>query len=201
MPQTIVGLYDTLIDAQRSVQDLVNNGFPRDDISIVTNDVDGNYARYLKPESTLATEGAGGGAVIGALTGLLIGMGALTLPGIGAAIIAGPLLGMIGAGIGAMTGGLLGALVSLGISEDSASYYAEGIRRGATLLIVQTADEMANRATQIVNRHGPVDVERRSALWRAGGWTSFDEKAAALTKTDLEREQKAQDRQAGAGVG
>ena len=70
----------------------------------------------------------------------------------------------------AATGGVLGALVGLGIPEEDANFYSEGVRRGGTLVIAKTTDEMANRAYDIMQRYGAVDVDKRGAEWRSSGW-------------------------------
>lgn len=196
MAKTVVGLYEDFETAQRVVQELVNNGFDRGDISLVASDAEGEYSRHLgtrEREDLEASEAVGAGAGIGALlgggAGLLIGLGALAIPGIGPVVAAGPLIATLaGAGIGAVAGGLVGALVSAGVPEEEARYYAEGVRRGGTLVTVNTTDEMADRAADIMRRYAPVDVERRAAMWREEGWKGFDEKAAALTTEEREHE-------------
>jgi uncharacterized protein (TIGR02271 family) len=127
--------------------------------------------------------------VLGGLGGLLVGLGALAIPGIGPVLAAGPLVSALaGAGIGAATGGLLGALVNAGIPEEHAGYYAEGVRRGGTLVTVQTDDDMAQTAVDILNRFGPVDVNRRSAEWRSSNWEGFDETADPYTHDQINME-------------
>src|SRR5690606_26745433 len=55
------------------------------------------------------------GGVMGGLGGVLLGLGALAIPGIGPIVAAGPIVaGLTGAGIGAAVGGLVGALVNWG---------------------------------------------------------------------------------------
>lgn len=207
MDQTVAGIYDDIRQAHRVVQDLVGHGFPHRSISLVTRDEKGEYAKLLEhnqPDS-LAKESAGGGAVIGGLTGLLIGLGALTIPGIGAAVAAGPLFGIVGAGVGALTGGIVGALVDVGVPEQTAQYYAEAVRRGATLVLVSTDPKLVDRATQIVNRHEPTNVENRATQWRSAGWTAFDANAEPYTTMPETspggNPSKASDESAVAGVG
>ncbi len=66
-----------------------------------------------------AAAGAGVGAVLGGLAGLLVGIGALAIPGIGPIIAAGPLAATLaGAGLGAATGGVIGALADAGVPEE-----------------------------------------------------------------------------------
>jgi hypothetical protein len=205
MTRTVVALYDDFNDANAAIRDLVDNGFSRDEISLMASDPENEYSRYIgetpEEEASGAAQGAGVGAgvgaVVGGLGGLLVGLGALTIPGIGPIIAAGPLAaalsGLAGAGAGAVaggvTGGLIGGLVDLGIPEDTAQYYAEGVRRGGHLVTVRTADHMSDRAVDLLNRHNPVDINERSATWREAGWQGFNEQGEpyARRESDLGR--------------
>jgi hypothetical protein len=69
----------------------------------------------------------------------------------------------------------------MGIPEATAGYYAEGIRRGGTLVTVRTSDERASQAVELLNRHNPVDINRRVSDWRGTGWTGFDPEAGPYT--------------------
>src|SRR5258708_33402199 len=91
MTQINAGLYDDVQEAERTVKDLVGHGFPHQDISLITADSGGDYARYIGGQrtGTLAAEAAGAGAVIGGVGGLGGGVGALTNPGIRPGIAAG----------------------------------------------------------------------------------------------------------------
>jgi hypothetical protein len=194
MTRTVVALFDDFNDANAALRELVDNGFSRDDISLMASDQKGEYGRYIETsgedvEASGAAQGAGVGAGIGAaiggLGGLLIGLGALTIPGIGPVIAAGPLAaaltGLAGAGAGAVAGGvaggLIGALGDMGVPEETAQYYAEGVRRGGHLVTARAADHLTDRAVEILNRHNPVDVNERAAQWRQEGWRGFEHDA------------------------
>jgi uncharacterized membrane protein len=193
MSKTVVGLFDTYPVAQNVVQELMDSGIRREDISVVANENAVGRDRTTETTGTAASEGAGagavGGTVIGGALGLLVGAGLLTIPGIGPVLAAGPLAaaigsgaaiagaGALGAGVGAATGGLLGGLVGAGVPEQEAEYYAEGVRRGGTLVAVSTDDQTATMVRGVMQRHGPVDVESRSAEWRQSGWSRFDPNA------------------------
>lgn len=191
MARTVIALYENFEDANRAVRDLVDRGFDRDQISLMASDASGEYSRFtgrdmpMEGESATAEGagvGAGIGAVVGGLGGLLVGLGALTIPGIGPVIAAGPLAaalsGLAGAGAGAVaggvTGGIIGGLTDLGVPEENAQYYAEGIRRGGTLVSVRVSDERTNDAVDILNMHSPVDINQRVNTWRSEGWSRFD---------------------------
>jgi hypothetical protein len=123
-----------------------------------------------------AAKGAGIGAALGGLGGVLMGLGLLAIPGVGPALAAGALVsGLVGAGIGGVAGGVSGALVNAGVTAEDAEYYSEGVRRGGHLVVVTTDDERAMSAQDILNRHNPVNVRERSEQWRQEGWTSTNQ--------------------------
>ena len=206
--RTVVALYDRFEDAQQAIQGLHDAGFSREDMNLMARDASGQYASALdqanvtdvppEPGEEGASTGAGVGAVLGGLGGLLAGLGALAIPGIGPVIAAGPIVTTLaGAGIGAVAGGIIGALVDLGIPEQHAQYYAEGIRRGGTLLTVRASDEMAERARDIMNRYHPVDIENRAASWRQERWAGFDQSAQPLPPEQMEFNRQSPDTSAG----
>jgi hypothetical protein len=196
--QTIVALYDDISSARDAVRELTDIGVLRENISLVANDVNNRYARYVNPESVDAhtedhvtgSEGAGFGAVVGGLTGLLAGLGAFVIPGIGPVIGAGPLIAALtgattGVVAGTITGGIVGSLIHAGVPETEAHLYAEGVRRGSSLVSVLIPDDMATRVEEVLNRHQPVNVDNRIAYWRKEGWDRFDEAAQPYTDTDV----------------
>ena len=191
MPTGITALYDDLTTARRVVEELVSAGIDRSNVSLVANDASGTYATYLKDEDVSGDEGAGFGAVVGAM----VGLGAMLIPGVGPVIAAGPLVAaLVGAGVGAaagaVTGGISASLMDMGVDAETAGYYAEGVRRGGTLVIAHVADTWQDRVTHIMNRHNPVNVKTRAEQWRAGGWTRFDENDRPYSVTELERERE-----------
>ena len=55
--------------------------------------------------------------------------------------------------------------------DDELSEYREGVRRGGTLLILNSDEGRVNDATNVLMRFNPVDIEKQSEQWRAEGWT------------------------------
>jgi uncharacterized protein (TIGR02271 family) len=49
-------------------------------------------------------------------------------------------------------------------------YYTEAARRGATLLTINCQEQQVERAVQILERHNPIDIDRRVEEWRRTGW-------------------------------
>ena len=181
--KTVVGLFEYYQDAERAVNQLSSRGFGKTDISVAARD------RVLqervvggKDQAVAESAGAGavGGTAVGGIAGLLVGIGALAIPGIGPVIAAGTLGTALattaaGAGIGAAAGGLIGALVGLGIPEEDAQFYAEGVKRGGVLVTVQTTDDRASEALNILRQANAVDVNTQRTQWRNSGWNRFDE--------------------------
>jgi len=204
MATNIVALYDDLSTAQQVVRDLRDAGIPSADISLVALDAAGEYGKFLTKTTTKVNDttadgvdaGAGIGAVLGGLGGLLVGLGALAIPGIGPVLAAGPLAtavaALVGAGVGAAAGGavggIIGGLVDLGIPEEQAHYYAEGVRRGGVLVTARTNDADTDRAHDIMDRYNPVNIEERAAAWRQEGWKGYDVKAKPYTAAQVTQE-------------
>jgi hypothetical protein len=70
-----------------------------------------------------------------------------------------------------MSGGPIQALVAMGLPETEAHVFAEGVRRGGSIVGVSADDEMeAEQAALLFNRHGAVDIEACDAGWRRQGW-------------------------------
>jgi hypothetical protein len=179
--KTVVGLFDSFAEAQSVVQELESNGFPAGDISLVAQ-------KDVLAESEGDGTATGTGAAIGAGLGLLAGLAAVTVPGIGIVAAVGPI---IATGIlGAVAGGLVGSLADAGVPADDAQAYAEGVRRGGTLVTVAARNEDAPRAIQIMDRHNPVNLNERSLTWgsstiRNGSETiSHDEAVSRAVATD-----------------
>jgi len=85
-------------------------------------------------------------------------------------------------------GGIIGGLVDLGIPEEQAHYYAEGIRRGGVLVTARTNDADTDKAHDIMDRYNPVNIEERAAAWRQEGWKGYDIKAKPYTADQITQE-------------
>jgi hypothetical protein len=168
MDRSVAALYDTIEQARHAVQELVQSRFKRESISLVAVDSMGHYARHLNTEAkgedgVTTGQGAGFGAVIGALTGTLFALSALTIPGVGPVIAAGPVLAALteaGVGMvaGSITGGIVASLVKSGVPRDEAALYSEGVRRGGSLVIVATDDAHYAQARTLLDVHNPIKI-------------------------------------------
>jgi uncharacterized protein (TIGR02271 family) len=173
--KNIVALFDNLENAHGAVADLTKLGLGRSDISVITQEAGSDKATVTRGGKTEAAEGAGigatTGAVAGAAAGILATLGMIAIPGIGGLLAAGPIVtALTGAGVGAAAGGLVGGLIGMGIPEEHAEQYAEGIRRGGTVVSALAPDDKAQQVSDIFDRHGAVNLDARTAEWQKAGW-------------------------------
>lgn len=184
--RSISGLFDNHNDAERAVHELVTAGVPERDVSMIANNSDSRQAgateeRKSSGTATGAEVGATYGSVVGGGAGLLAGLGMLAIPGIGPVLAVGWLAAtaagaVAGAAVGGATGGIIGALMDAGVSKEHAHVYAEGIRRGGTLLTVRVDESRAGAVEDIMIQFHAVDPDTRGTAYRAEGWKGFDEK-------------------------
>lgn len=172
--KTIVGLFDDMAEAKKAAHDLEAAGVAHSDISFVANNEgERHVANTTAP--TVSGHAIGHDAVIGAeiggVAGLLLGLTAFAIPGLGWIAGAGWLMGMIyGAGTGAVVGGLVGALTHIGVPAEDAAHYNEGVRRGGTLLAVKAEDSLAATVAQILGAVGAVNIDERAAQYKQEGF-------------------------------
>jgi len=159
----VFGIYPNRNDALAAVETLKNAGFRNTDISVLVPDNPGTKDLALEKDSKApegATAGGITGGVIGGALAWLAGIGALSIPGIGPFIAAGPIMGVLGGiGIGGTIGGLAGALIGLGIPEYEAKRYEGRIRKGGILLSVHCDNgDWTKRAKSILDQTGAEDI-------------------------------------------
>lgn len=192
---TISRLYKDHETGARVVAELERSGIPHSDISIVANNDSGWFkgdgskrvdrdADGTDDRAEGAAKGAGIGASLGGAAGLLAGLGMLAIPGIGPVVAAGWLASTaLMAVVGGTTGGLIGALTQSGIGEEEAKTYAEGVKRGGTLVTARVPDGDRARVEAIMNRFSPTDRPTGdTADHRTSNW-SGDRMIAAFENT------------------
>jgi uncharacterized protein (TIGR02271 family) len=175
---TISRLYKDHETGERVVSELERAGIPHSDISIVSNNESGWFkgdgskridrdADGVDDRAEGAATGAGIGAALGGVAGILAGLGLIAIPGIGPVVAAGWLASTAAvAAAGGTAGGLIGALTQSGVGEREAETYAEGIRRGGTLVSVRVSETDRTRVEAIMNRYGPMGTTTdTSASW------------------------------------
>ena len=194
MTKTVTGLYDNYSDATAAVTALEGLGIPHDDVSLVASNAHGQHGAHdgVNNDGDV-TRGAGTGAALGGAGGLLAGLGLLAIPGLGPIVAAGWLAATavgaaIGAAGGAATGSIVGTLKNAGHTDEEANVYAEGVRRGGTLVSAKVPNDRVVEAEAALDRNKAVDFSTRRDAYRKAGWARFDESAPAYTSDEIDRE-------------
>lgn len=190
MTQTLTALFDTFDEAKTAVSDLEAAGVPHSDISLVANNAHGEHDHMAAAAGDEAAhdagKGAGIGAAVGGVGGLLTGLGVMAIPGVGPVVAAGWLVAtavgaISGAVVGGAAGGVVGALTKAGVKEEDAHVYAEGVRRGGTLVTARVDDALAPAARASLDQKQAVDLATRRDAYRSEGWSAFDESSKPFT--------------------
>lgn len=172
--ETITASFKDREAAERAVDDLIQYGIARENISLVMNN--DTRERYFRSEgdergANVAKGAAGGGVVggsIGAIAGGLLLGGAITVATGGTAIpflIAGPIAGALaGGGAGAAVGSVLGALVGAGVPEAEAHAIEKNVQLGHIVVAVHAEQQDVAEVRWILRlgRNGPVAGVSRS---------------------------------------
>jgi hypothetical protein len=164
--RTLSRLYPDHKTAHLVVEDLMAAGLPEDDIGIIS----GSAKTPMENADTENTgdvidrdrdgrddraEATGKGAAIGGAAGLLAGLSAVMIPGIGPVLAVGWVGTALAAAIaGTALGGAVGALTEAGISDNDAAGFAEGVRRGGTLLTIRVQEEDSALYNEILDASG-----------------------------------------------
>ena len=157
--KAVFGIYTTVAAADLATDTLVKSGFPASAVSALMPENLGSKPIATEKSSKApegAATGAGSGAVLGGALGLLAGIGALAIPGVGPLIAAGPIMAALaGVGVGGAVGGLTGALIGMGIPEYEAKRYEGYLKKGGILLSVHcdTSDEISRAKEILKNTH------------------------------------------------
>ncbi len=155
----LIGIFKSEELALNTIESLKKAGFAPEEISVITKDevkydalknrVDDEIIE--NPDGSNLAAGAATGGSIGGFGGLLLGLGALAIPGAGPIIAAGPIVGAItGALAGGAVGGVAGALIDAGVSEVEAKEYEDHLNAGDILILV---DEDDNRREAVYDSY------------------------------------------------
>lgn len=163
----VFGLFETRAQLEAAIDGLITEGFRHADISALLPSAKDSqelaHEKHTKaPEGALV--GASAGGAVGGTLGLLLGIGALAIPGLGPFIAAGPIVATLaGMGVGGAVGTLTGALVGMGIPEYEAKRYESVLHKGGALLTVHVTDgDWGKRAKTILERFGATEIAQTS---------------------------------------
>lgn len=168
--KAVLGTTSTRNQTEAIVEQLHIAGFSYNNISVMFLNND-NSKEFALKNNTKAPEGivtgVGAGGIVGGTLGLLAGIGALAIPGLGPFIAAGPIMATLsGMAIGATVGGITGGLIAMGIPEYEAKLYEGKVKEGNILLAIHTeTSEQVEWAKDIFQKGG---VENISTVTETG---------------------------------
>lgn len=158
--KNVAGIFDNNMTADRAVAALLDEGFEKDDISMIMSDRtrDKLFSSTDDEANRVAKGGIIGatfGGALGALAAGLTTVGVIMLPG-GSLLAVGPIIAALsGAGAGGAIGGLSGALISAGFAATDANRYEEEVNNGKAVVIVHVSNnEEAARAKLALSAAG-----------------------------------------------
>ncbi len=173
MNEAIYGVFDNLDNAERAISALKDHGVDGNEISVIRRSSGAGIpqAEHEASEGVTVTSPAdvAAGALKGGATGIALGVlasaVALTIPGIGPILAAGPLATAIGATLaagaaGAIGGGVVGYLVDQGVPDETAARYHEAITRGDILVTVRSGHLSAADALMLMQKYGATETSR-----------------------------------------
>jgi len=174
MAQTVVSIFKYKEDLESAINELKDLHYDPKQMSVVMKDI--QEAETIEKSTGAqvsggAVSGALTGGVLAGLTGLLVGIGVLTIPGLGAILVAGPIAGALGltgaaattttgAIVGVVAGGLVGGLLAAGFSKEDAKKYEEEIKGGGMLLAIPTLNKRTDEVRDILKKHKAYDIRQ-----------------------------------------
>ena len=82
-----------------------------------------------------------------------------------------------GTSIGDKISNFFDGIFGTDINDDERGGYAESVRRGSTVVVVNSDEQTLDRAADVLNKSGVIDADRRQAQYSASGYKQFDQKA------------------------
>ena len=155
--KTVIGVFDSQSQAEKAINQLRQQGFGTEEINIVSKEQKGTSGKTYDDD---ITDGALTGGTLGGIGGLLVGAGALAIPGFGPIIAAGPIAAALS---GAVAGGIAGGLIDWGIPAESSRRYEQQVAQGSILAVIKTNSAKVQQAAQILRQNGANDVESHVA--------------------------------------
>jgi hypothetical protein len=156
--KTVLGVFASRQDAEAAVNELRRQGFTTEEINIISKDQNKNSNRETYDDDI--TDGALTGGTLGGIGGLILGAGALAIPGIGPIIAAGPIAAALS---GVVAGGVTGGLVDWGIPTEVSQRYEQSVAQGDILAVIRTSSSKVKSAAQILRQNSAKDVESHDA--------------------------------------
>lgn len=143
--KTVFGFFADYYDAARTVDELYRQGFSEDEIQILTEEA---VVSEMTRNNRKVEQGQN-------LVGMVSGRQGMPVSGIGSVVAVGPLTSIFSHSAlepNPVQGGLVGAFEEMGMPEEAAAFYTDGINRAGVVLAVRTDDDRAATAAGVLRR-------------------------------------------------
>lgn len=175
MSNNVYGIFDSIENAERAISALKDHGVSENEVSVVRKS-DGSGIPQLEnaadhgltvtgPGDVVA--GAAKGGAVGLALGVLASAVALTIPGIGPILAAGPIAAALAStatatAAGIVGGGVIGSLVDQGIPEEAAIQYSDHLGQGNILVSVRSVHISDVDAETVLQKYGSIHTSRHA---------------------------------------
>ena len=166
----VFGIYEGRSAVESAIRGFKDAGFSGSQISVILPDARAHGAKQMAAETDTKaprTVNVGPGAGVEGALEWLVGIGAVTRPGLGPVIAVGPLvIALAGIGMGRPAAGFAGSLVALGVSEVDAKRCERRLLRGEVLVAIccDTAEQF-QRAREIMEITRAEDIASHGDLF------------------------------------
>ena len=155
--KAVIGVFADRDSAEKAVKQLRSQGFTTEEINIISKGQNNSDSKTYEDD---ITDGALTGGTLGGIGGLLVGAGALAIPGIGPIIAAGPIAAALS---GAVAGSIAGGLIDWGIPAEASQKYERSVAQGNILTVIRSDAFKVQQAAQILRQNGASDVESHTS--------------------------------------
>lgn len=155
--KAVIGVFSDRDSAEKAVKQLRSQGFNTEEINIISKGQNNSDSKTYEDD---ITDGALTGGTLGGIGGLLVGAGALAIPGIGPIIAAGPIAAALS---GAVAGSIAGGLIDWGIPAETSQKYEQSVAQGNILAVIRSDAAKVQQAAQILRQNGASDVESHTS--------------------------------------
>jgi len=165
----VIATYSTMEEVDDALRRLSEEGIPVESMSVLTQNLESTKKVHGFVTTTdVARTGAGWGAWLGGIFGLITGVAFLIVPGVGPVLAAGSAATWIvaaleGAGGGAALGGIIGAATGHFVEKRHIPKYEESLRAGKYLLMAHGEPDVVDRAQKILDDTAAEAIDRHSA--------------------------------------
>lgn len=149
MSKQMVAFFETKQQAEDALRRLTEIGVRNEDVSVLTRQDVPQYEPVGNARDGMTT-----GGVIGAATGLIMGLSAFAAPGLGLLAAAGPVASLLA---GAAAGGIIGSLADMGFSDADTKSYMKEIERGSVFMSLEAKD--VEKARQLLEAAGAYRID------------------------------------------